>query len=455
MGKTLYDKVFDAHVLRSQGEDHQVFVDLHLLHEATSAPAFGELTERGLPVLSPGRTFATADHVIPTRAAEAAGIEREMLEALAANCKAHGIRYFSPENKENGIVHVIGPEQGLTQPGMVIVCGDSHTSTHGAFGAIALGIGTSQVRDVLATQSLITSRLPVKRIEINGRLKPGVSAKDAVLYIIAAIGVRSGQGHAFEFGGRAVESMSMDERMTLCNMAVEAGARVGYVNPDRTTFEYLRGRPYAPQDLDAAEARWSSLVSDADAVYADVIRFDADRIQPMVTWGIHPGQAVSLQGSVSSLESDSDARNFMGWDAGDRVAGRRVDVVFIGSCTNGRISDLAAAAEFVASSGRKKADHVRALVVPGSWKVHEEAEAKGYAEIFRSAGFEFRSPGCSMCLAMNDDRLSDGELCVSTSNRNFKGRQGAARGRTMLASPVTAAAAALYGCLVDTQREGL
>lgn len=456
MGKTLYDKVFDAHVLRSEGGDHQLFVDLHLVHEATSAPAFGELLERGLGVIAPARTFATADHVIPTRVGAAArGIEREMVDALTQNSKESGIRFFSPERKENGIVHVIGPEQGLTHPGMVIVCGDSHTSTHGAFGAIALGIGTSQVRDVLATQSLITPRLPVKRIEINGSLKPGVSAKDAILHVIAAVGVRAGQGHAFEFAGSAVESMSMEGRMTLCNMAVEAGARVGYVNPDSTTVDYLRGRPYAPKDFEAAVPRWLAVASDEDAVYADVIRFDASTIQPMVTWGIHPGQAVPLSGFVSTLPEESDAREFMGWTPGQSVLGRKVDVVFIGSCTNGRISDLADAARYVAASGRRKAEHVRALVVPGSWQVHQEAEERGYAEVFRRAGFEFRNPGCSMCLAMNDDRLSDGELCVSTSNRNFKGRQGAARGRTVLASPVTAAAAALYGHIAHAQKEAV
>jgi 3-isopropylmalate/(R)-2-methylmalate dehydratase large subunit len=456
MGKTLYDKVFDLHILRSEGDDHQIFVDLHLLHEATSAPAFGELAERNLPVRMPSRAFATVDHVIPTRPGDMAqGMELQMQEALRQNTAAAGIRFFSPNKKENGIVHVVGPEQGLTQPGMVIVCGDSHTSTHGAFGAIALGIGTSQIRDVLATQSLLTSRLPVKRIEIAGALMPGVSAKDVVLYVISRIGVRAGQGHAFEFCGSAVKAMSMEQRMTLCNMAVEAGARVGYVNPDETTFEYLRKRSHAPADFDAAVQRWMTFGSDADASFAETLRFSAEDVAPMVTWGIHPGQALPVDGIVPASATDQEARDFMGWNAGDRLTGRHVDVVFIGSCTNGRLSDLAEAAEYVRSCGGTKARHVRALVVPGSWKVHADAEALGYADVFRRAGFEFRNPGCSMCLAMNDDRLADGELCVSTSNRNFKGRQGAARGRTVLASPLTAAAAAMHGRIVDIRKEAV
>lgn len=456
MGKTLYDKVFDAHVLRSDGEDHQLFVALHLLHEATSAPAFGELAERGLPVRMPSRAFATVDHVIPTRAgSEPAGIEKEMQDALLKNSAAAGIRFFSPEKKENGIVHVVGPEQGLTQPGMVIVCGDSHTSTHGAFGAVALGIGTSQIRDVLATQTLLTPRLPVKRVEINGPLSPGVSAKDLILHVISQIGVRAGQGHAFEFGGSTVAGMSMEQRMTICNMAVEAGARVGYVNPDQTTFDYLRGRPYAPENFEAAVLKWKEFASDQDASYAEVYRFRAESIVPMLTWGIHPGQAVPVDGRVPAGPEGAEAREFMGFEPGERITGKRVDVVFIGSCTNGRLSDLSEAAEYVRRHGGKKASHVRALVVPGSWKVHAEAESMGYAQVFRDAGFEFRNPGCSMCLAMNDDRLSDGELCVSTSNRNFKGRQGAARGRTVLASPVTAAAAAMHGVIVQPAKEGV
>lgn len=463
MGKTLYDKVFDLHMVREvYPGQFQLFVSLHLIHEATSAQAFAMLEERGLDVRYPQLTFATADHVISTRSRQrplADHQEEEMLSALERNVGRRGIRYFSPGDDRNGIVHVLGPEVGLTQPGLTIVCGDSHTSTHGAFGAIAFGIGTSQVRDVLATQTLLTPRLKVRRIEINGRLSPYVTAKDVILALIAEHGPKAGVGYAYEFGGEAVDAMSMDERMTLCNMAVEAGARCGYVNPDEITFEYLHGREFAPGEVewDRAVHWWRSLSSDRDARYDDRVEFDASGVEPMVTWGTNLGQSVPIVGHIpqssgggEEAEGDFlDTCEFMGVSPGDPVEGLPIDVAFIGSCTNGRLSDFEEVALELKRSGARVAEGVQALVVPGSAALRNALMATGMDKVFEEAGFEFRFTGCSMCLAMNSDRLVDQQRCVSSSNRNFKGRQGAPNGRTLIVSPLTVAASAIRGKVSD------
>jgi len=461
MARTLFQKVWDLHAVRTLPNGQtQLYIGPHLVHEVTSPQAFAELRERGWTVKAPHRTFATIDHIVPT-AAQARPFADLMAESMTAalerNCRDYGIRFFDLASGAQGIVHVIGPEMGLTQPGMTIACGDSHTSTHGAFGAIAFGIGTSQVRDVLATQTMSISPLKVRRIEVNGQLRPGVFAKDVILHIIGKLGVKGGTGYAYEYAGDTIHRMSMDERMTICNMSIEGGARVGYVNPDETTFEYLRDRPYAPQgaDFDRAVAWWKSMASDPDAVYDDVVRIDAADIAPTVTWGINPGQSVPVDGRLPHPDEVPDseragiveALEFMGFDGGLRVLGTKIDVAFIGSCTNGRLSDLREAAQVVA--GHKVAPHVRALVVPGSQKVAAAAEREGLDRIFQEAGFEWRRAGCSMCLAMNPDRLSGREVCASSSNRNFKGRQGSPTGRTLLMSPAMVAAAAIAGEVVD------
>jgi len=460
---TLFDKVWDAHKVRElpSGQD-QLFIGLHLIHEVTSPQAFAMLRELGHPVRFPGRTFATVDHIIPTDSQirpYSDELAEAMMSELERNCRDHGIRFFDTPSGHQGIVHVIGPELGLTQPGMTIACGDSHTATHGAFGAIAFGIGTSQVRDVLATQCLAMSRLGVRRIEVTGKLGRGTYAKDVILTIIRRLGVNGGVGFAYEYAGPVFESMSMEERMTVCNMSIEGGARCGYVNPDETTFDYLRGRRYVPEGeaWDRALAWWRSMASDRGAPYADVVEIDGDAIAPTVTWGIHPGQNVAVdeavpgpsevpEGDQASLD---EALKYMGLAPGDPIAGTPIDVAFIGSCTNGRISDLREAAQ-VARTGRV-AKRVRALVVPGSQDVARQAESEGLDEIFRSAGFQWREPGCSMCLAMNPDKLVGREMCASSSNRNFKGRQGSPSGRTLLMSPAMVAAAALAGKVVDVR----
>jgi 3-isopropylmalate/(R)-2-methylmalate dehydratase large subunit len=461
MARTLFQKVWDHHAVRTLPNGQtQLYIGLHLVHEVTSPQAFAELRERGWPVRAPHRTFATIDHIVPTRA-QARPFADEMAESMTAalerNCREHGITYFDLGSGSQGIVHVIGPEMGLTQPGMTIACGDSHTSTHGAFGAIAFGIGTSQVRDVLASQTIAMSPLKVRRIEVNGTLRPGVYAKDVILAIIGRLGVKGGNGFAYEYAGTAIDRMSMDERMTICNMSIEGGARVGYVNPDRTAFEFLKGRPYAPSgaDWDRAVAWWQSMASDPGAAYDDVVRLEAESIAPTVTWGINPGQSVAVDESLPSPEAVpaaeragiAEALQFMGFAAGQKVAGTKIDVAFIGSCTNGRLSDLREAAHVLA--GHKVAPHVRAIVVPGSQKVAVAAEREGLDEAFRAAGFEWRGAGCSMCLAMNPDKLEGREVCASSSNRNFKGRQGSPTGRTLLMSPAMVAAAAVAGEVVD------
>jgi len=463
MGRTLFQKVWDLHTVRTLPNGQtQLYIGLHLVHEVTSPQAFAELRERGWRVHAPERTFATVDHIVPTRAQVrpfADEMAESMTQALDRNCREHNIRFFDLASGSQGIVHVIGPEMGLTQPGMTIACGDSHTSTHGAFGAIAFGIGTSQVRDVLASQCLAMSPLRVRRIEVAGRLKPGVYAKDVILTIIGRLGVKGGTGFAYEYAGEAIDRMTMDERMTICNMSIEGGARVGYVNPDDTTASYLKGRPFAPKDSDYAAAVkwWRGLASDPDASWDDVVKLDGETIAPTVTWGINPGQSVAVNDRLprpdevppAERASVAEALDFMGFNAGKPMAGTRIDVAFIGSCTNGRLSDLREAASVVA--GHRVSPHVRALVVPGSQKIATAAESEGLDEVFRAAGFEWRGAGCSMCLAMNPDRLEGREVCASSSNRNFKGRQGSPTGRTLLMSPAMVAAAAVAGEVVDVR----
>jgi 3-isopropylmalate/(R)-2-methylmalate dehydratase large subunit len=466
MGKTLYDKVFERHTVAVlPSGQHQLFMGLHLLHEVTSPQAFSSLDERGLPVMYPDRTFATADHIIPTHTRLRPlqdSLAEQMLVSLEANVAKHKIPFFSPSRQEQGIVHVLGPELGLSQPGMMICCGDSHTSTHGAFGSLAFGIGTSQVRDVLATQTLSMGRLKVRRIEVTGRLRPGVYAKDVALYLINKLGVQGGVGYAYEYAGEVIERFSMDERMTLCNMSIEGGARAGYINPDETTYAYLKGRRFAPsgQNWDRAVSYWSSIRSDADATYDDVVRFEGSEIEPMVTWGITPGQSVAIGGKVPELssfpvnerETAEEAYRYMSFEPGQAISGTKVNVAFIGSCTNGRISDFEEVAKLVKKSGRKVAEGVRALIVPGSQDVRQALVERGYDKLFTEAGFEFREPGCSMCLAMNPDKLEGRQICASSSNRNFKGRQGSPSGRTLLMSPAMVAAAALAGSVTDARQ---
>ncbi len=460
---TLFDKVWQAHTVGTLPSGQtQLFIGLHLIHEVTSPQAFAMLRERELGVLYPDRTVATVDHIIPTSPLVrplADSIAEEMFQSLERSCQEHGITFFPRGSGDQGIVHVIGPEQGLTQPGMTIACGDSHTSTHGAFGAIAFGIGTSQVRDVLASQTLALAKLKVRRIEVNGPLQPGVYAKDVILHIIRTLGVKGGVGYAYEYAGSTIEALSMEERMTLCNMSIEGGARCGYVNPDEVTYDYLKGRRYAPQgaDWERAVAWWNSIRSEADATYDDVVVFDGAEIEPTVTWGITPGQGIPVRGQVPQLEEIAlgeralaeEAYRYMKLQPGQPILGTKVDVCFIGSCTNGRLSDLQEAARF--AKGRRVADGVKAFVVPGSEQVKQQAEAQGLHEIFTAAGFEWRDPGCSMCLAMNPDKLQGDQVSASSSNRNFKGRQGSPTGRTLLMSPAMVVAAAVRGQVADVR----
>jgi 3-isopropylmalate/(R)-2-methylmalate dehydratase large subunit len=464
MGKPLLDKVWDLHTVRELPSGHaQLFIGLHLIHEVTSPQAFQSLRELGLTVLAPERTFATVDHIVPTdlRARPLADpLAEQMFQALERSCEEFGIELFHLGSGDQGIVHVVGPELGLTQPGMTIACGDSHTSTHGAFGAIAFGVGTTQVRDLLASQCLAMQRPRVRRIRVTGELARGVYAKDVILHIIRTLGVKGGVGFAYEYSGPVVERFSMEERMTLCNMSIEGGARVGYVNPDETTFEYLRGRRFAPHDgaYDRAVAWWKSIASDPDAGYADQVELDGGAIAPTVTWGTNPGQAIGVDERIPRFEeleeedhsAAEQAFAYMDLHPGEPIEGTRIDVAFIGSCTNGRLSDLREAARV--AHGRRVAPGVRALVVPGSDSVKREAEAEGLHEVFVAAGFQWREPGCSMCLAMNPDKLVGREVCASSSNRNFRGRQGSPMGRTLLMSPVMVAAAAVEGRVADVRK---
>ncbi|NEP35231.1 MULTISPECIES: 3-isopropylmalate dehydratase large subunit [unclassified Moorena] len=461
--RTLFDKVWDLHSVGTLPSGQtQLFIGLHLIHEVTSPQAFAMLRERGLKVLFPERTVATVDHIVPTENQGrpfADVLAEEMMQALENSSKEFGIRFYNIGSGNQGIVHVIAPEQGLTQPGMTVACGDSHTSTHGAFGAIAFGIGTSQVRDVLASQTLALSKLKVRKIEVNGNLRPGVYPKDVILHIIRKLGVKGGVGYAYEYAGTTFEQMSMEGRMTVCNMSIEGGARCGYVNPDQVTFDYLKGKDFAPKgaDWEQAVAWWNSIRSDDDAVYDDVVRFEAADIAPTVTWGITPGQGIAVNETIPIPESlpeteraiAQQAYEYMQLTPGTEIQGTKVDVCFIGSCTNGRLTDLREAAKF--AQGHHVAEGVKAFVVPGSERVKQEAEAEGLDQVFVEAGFEWREPGCSMCLAMNPDKLQGSQISASSSNRNFKGRQGSSTGRTLLMSPAMVVAAAVKGAVADVR----
>lgn len=460
---TLFDKVWElSSVGTLPSGQTQLFIGLHLIHEVTSPQAFAMLRELGLSLMFPERTIATVDHIVPTDSQIRPfrdALAEEMMQSLESNCQENRIPFYNIGSGNQGIVHVIAPELGLTQPGMTIACGDSHTSTHGAFGAIAFGIGTSQVRDVLASQTLALSKLKVRRIEVNGELGPGVYAKDVILYIIRKLGVKGGVGYAYEYGGSTVEGMSMEERMTLCNMSIEGGARCGYVNPDVVTYEYLRGRSFSPSSdvWDEAVAWWESLRSDVGAHYDDVVMINASEIAPTVTWGITPGQGIGIDERVPTLQElpedawqlTTDAYRYMDLRPGQALKGVKVDVCFIGSCTNGRISDLREAARV--AQGRQVVSGVKAFVVPGSEPVKRQAEQEGLDRIFIQAGFEWRGAGCSMCLAMNPDKLEGRQISASSSNRNFKGRQGSSSGRTLLMSPAMVAAAAVTGAVADVR----
>jgi 3-isopropylmalate/(R)-2-methylmalate dehydratase large subunit len=459
--RTLFEKIWDSHVVRPETADTPavLYVDRHLIHEVTSPQAFTWLHERGLGVRRPERTVATMDHSIPTTPRGPDG-KFKILDAqaeaqltrLEENCREFGIELFELGSEGQGIVHVIGPELGLTLPGMTIVCGDSHTSTHGAFGALAFGIGTSEVSHVLATQCLLQSRPKTLAITVNGRVPRGVTAKDIILAVIARLGIGGGTGHVIEYRGSAISALSMEERMTVCNMSIEAGARAGMIAPDQVTFDYLAGRPRAPAgaEWDRAVAGWRALVTDPGATFDREEIFEAETLEPMITYGTNPGMGVGISRVVPTPENATMAKAlaYMGLTAGQPMLGRKIDVVFIGSCTNSRISDLRAAAAVF--KGRTVAAGVRALVVPGSQRVKKQAEAEGLDRVFREAGADWREAGCSMCIAMNGDQLKPGQYAVSTSNRNFEGRQGAG-GRTFLASPETAAAAAVTGCITDAR----
>ncbi|CAM1636436.1 Aconitase/3-isopropylmalate dehydratase large subunit [Bartonella apihabitans] len=460
--RTLYDKIFEDHIVdRQEDGTCLLYIDRHLVHEVTSPQAFEGLRIAHRPVRHPEKTLAVVDHNIPTSPDRAKGIKNEQsrtqVEALAKNTSEFGIEYFNQNDKRQGIVHIIGPEQGFTLPGMTIVCGDSHTSTHGAFGALAHGIGTSEVEHVLATQTLIQKKSKNMLVQVNGSLPKGVTAKDLVLAIIGKIGTAGGTGHVIEFAGEAIRGLSMEGRMTVCNMSIEAGARAGMIAPDETTFDYIRSRPRAPKGemLEKAIAYWKTLKSDEGAHYDTVVTLDASELVPSVTWGSSPEDVVPVTGVVPDPEDIDDetkraskmrALEYMGLKAGTKMTDIKIDRVFIGSCTNGRIEDMRAAAAMV--KGKKVSPTVSAMVVPGSGLVKEQAEKEGLDKIFKEAGFDWREPGCSMCLAMNDDRLEPGERCASTSNRNFESRQGY-KGRTHLVSPAMAAAAAIAGHFVD------
>ncbi|MFC5136079.1 MULTISPECIES: 3-isopropylmalate dehydratase large subunit [Haloferacaceae] len=461
---TLYDKVWDRHKVTElpTGQD-QLFVGLHLVHEVTSPQAFGMLQERGREVAFPKRTHATVDHIVPTGnrdrpyADEAA---ENMMAELEENVRGSGIDFSDPDSGNQGIVHVIGPEQGLTQPGMTIVCGDSHTSTHGAFGALAFGIGTSQIRDVLATGCVAMEKQKVRKIEVTGELGEGVTAKDVILTIIRKLGTDGGVGYVYEYAGEAIENLGMEGRMSICNMSIEGGARAGYVNPDETTYEWLKGTDaFAddPEKFEELKPYWESIASDNDAEYDDVVTIDGSEIEPVVTWGTTPGQGIGITEAIphpDDLPADKAdtarrAQEHMRVEPGDTMEGYEIDVAFLGSCTNARLKDLREAAAFV--KGREVDDDVRAMVVPGSQRVQRAAEAEGLDEVFTDAGFDWRDPGCSMCLGMNDDQLQGDEASASSSNRNFVGRQGSKDGRTVLMSPIMVAAAAVTGEVTDVR----
>ena len=464
MSKSLFQKVWAAHAVRTLANGQtQLLIGTHLIHEVTSPQAFGMLRDLGLKVLMPHRTFATVDHIVPTDQADepyADPLADAMIKSLRGSCREFGITFFARATGKQGVIHIVGPEQGITQPGTTIACGDSHTSTHGAFGAIAFGIGTTQIRDVLATQTMALSPLKVRRINVTGRLQPGIYAKDVILHLIRTLGVNGGTGFAYEYGGEVFDRFSMEERMTVCNMSIEGGARVGYVNPDETTFAYLEGRPYAPKGAawDAAVAGWKAVASDPGCPYDDVVTIRGEDILPTVTWGINPGQAVGIDGfipdpatvaAVDEKSSIEEALAYMKLLPGAPIKGTRIDVAFLGSCTNGRLSDFQEVARFL--KGHRVAPGVKAIAVPGSQGVGVLCAALGIDRVFRDAGFEWREAGCSMCLAMNPDKLVGDQLCASSSNRNFKGRQGSPTGRTILMSPLMVAAAAVTGQVSDAR----
>ncbi|MFB6079957.1 MAG: 3-isopropylmalate dehydratase large subunit [Haloferacaceae archaeon] len=463
---TLYDKVWDRHKVRElpNGQD-QLFVGLHLIHEVTSPQPFSELRERGIDVAFPRRNVATTDHIIPTVPEDRADrpLDDEaaegMLAALERNVSENGIRFYGLDSERQGIAHVVGPELGLTQPGMVVVCGDSHTSTHGAFGSYAFGIGTSQVRDVLASGCVAADKSAVRRVEVTGSLGDGVGAKDVILKVIGDLGVNGGVGYVYEYGGPAIRDLDMEGRLSVCNMSIEGGARAGYINPDETTYDYLRGREFVPEGeaFEERKAYWESIRSDPDAEYDDVVEVDADDLAPMVTWGTTPGQVGQVIDPVpdpadlpaEEREAARSAQEHIGVTPGETMEGYGIDVAFLGTCTNGRTSDFREAARVLA--GREVHDDVRALAVPGSMTVKERLEADGIDEVFREAGFEWRAAGCSMCIGMNDDALDGDERCASSSNRNYVGRQGSKEGRTVLMSPAMVAAAAVEGEVTDVR----
>lgn len=457
MANTLFDKIWDAHVVRSIEGLDVVYIDRHLIHEVTSPQAFDEIAARNLPLFRPRQILATADHNVPTLHQDQPIREllsRLQVEKLTENCQKYGIELYGLGHPRQGIVHVIGPELGLTQPGLTMVCGDSHTSTHGAFGAVAFGIGTSQVAQVMASQCLLLSHPKRMRISVEGELRPGVTAKDLILYVISQLGTGGATGHFVEYAGSTVRSLSMEGRMTICNMSIEMGARGGLIAPDATTFAYVEGRPFAPkgQAWNDAVTYWQTLYSDDDATFEAEYTYQAAAITPMITYGTNPGMGIPLTGHVPSEVPASEAESFdkslkyMGFERGESLLGKQIDYVFIGSCTNSRIEDLRAVAAYV--QGKQKAQHVEAIIVPGSKQVEQQAIAEGIDKIFAAAGFELREPGCSACLAMNEDKIPAGAYCVATSNRNFEGRQGPGS-RTLLASPLVAAITAVQGRIVD------
>lgn len=463
MGKTLFDKIWDRHVVQSiEGDQQILYIDRHLIHEVTSPQAFDGLRRRGLPVFRPKQTIATADHNVPTidqHLPIKEPLSRKQVDALTQNCAEFGVELYGLGHEYQGIVHVIGPELGITQPGLTMVCGDSHTSTHGAFGAIAFGIGTSQVEQVLATQCLLQRKPKRMRISVDGDLAPGVVAKDIILYVISKLGVGGGTGHFVEYAGSAIRGLSMEGRMTVCNMSIEMGARGGLIAPDQTTFDYVQGREFASQgdEWEKKLADWQTLFTDDDAIFDEEFHFDAADIEPMITYGTNPGMGMGVTENVpgQAKEGESEATfqkslKYMDVQAGEGLLGQKIDYVFIGSCTNSRMEDLRQVADLI--EGKKVAPHVRAMIVPGSQQVAVQAKAEGLDKLFEAAGFEFRQSGCSACLGMNEDKVPAGKYCVSTSNRNFEGRQGQGA-RTILASPLTAAAAAIAGEIVDVRSQ--
>ena len=467
---TLYDKVWDRHKVTElpDGRD-QLFVGLHLMHEVTSPQAFGMLREREMDVAFPERTVATTDHIVPTKTSErerplADEQAETMLSQLEQNVSDAGIRFFGLGDDRQGITHVVAPEQGLTRPGMTVACGDSHTSTHGALGAVGVGIGTSQIRDVLSTGCIAAEKRDVRRIQVNGSLGESVTAKDLIVEIIRRLGVDGGVGYVYEYAGPAVEELDVESRLALCNMSIEGGARAGYVQPDETTYEYLRGKPFAPdeEEFEAHREEWDKIRSEEDATYDDVVEIDANDLEPTVTWGTTPAQAVGVTEPVpdpdempaGKREAARDAQEHTGATPGETMQGTEVDVAFLGTCTNGRVSDFEEAAAVLEATDATVGDDVRAVAVPGSETVRRKLEEAGVDETFRDAGFEWREAGCSMCLAMNGDQLYENELCVSSSNRNYVGRQGSTDGRTVLASPGTVAASAIRGEITDVREVG-